>query len=433
MPLVAYQQIDRPVTAWPARKIRLYLVALVVPFVAALLALRHPRDPAARNLIWIFVVYYGAVFYIAPGSGADSVRYAEWLTGMHAIGFDFHALVNTFFQQGSRNQDIYQPLITWLISRFTDNHTVLFAAFGVLFGYVYSRNIWFLVDRLPPRTGPLLIFLLFAFAFLVDIGSGLNGVRMWTALHVFAFGILNYCATRKYRYLLVLALTPLIHFSFWLACIVAFAWLFARRLGLPIYVFFVVSYFGVVLDLGALKSVIGYLPLPIEERTASYVSSAELDPDAMMEQAQAAIWFLRLNVQLLSTFFLVSVSWMVWRGCLRHPGLVRNLLTFGMLMYAVMNLISYVPSLGRFYYLAELILLAALILFLAGRPPRARQDAQVIGVLAGLLALNLALGIRFTLEFASIWLLLGNFFLAPLVSPTESLYELLHFVLRGMR
>lgn len=433
MPLAACQHSGYPVKSVPARKARLYLLALFAPFVAALLALRHPRDPEARNLIWIFVIYFGAVFYIAPDSSADSARYAIWLKAMYANGIDLHALLASFFKEGSRNQDIYQPLLTFLVSRFTDNHAALFAAFGVVFGYAYSRNIWFLVDRLPPRTGPLLIFLLFAFAFLVDIGSGLNGVRMWTALHVFAFGILNYCATRKYRYLLVLALTPLIHFSFWLACIVAFAWLFARRLGLPIYVFFVVSYFGVVLDLGALKSVIGYLPLPIEERTASYVSSAELDPDAMMEQAQAAIWFLRLNVQLLSTFFLVSVSWMVWRGCLRHPGLVRNLLTFGMLMYAVMNLISYVPSLGRFYYLAELILLAALILFLAGRPPRARQDAQVIGVLAGLLALNLALGVRFTLEFASIWLFLGNFFLAPLVSPTESLYELLHFVLRGMR
>lgn len=433
MPLVAYQQIDRPVNARSARKIRLYLVALVAPFAATLLALRHPRDPAARNLVWIFVVYFGAVFYIAPDSGADSVRYAEWLAGMYASNFDFHALVNTFFQQGSRNQDIYQPLITWLVSRFTDNHAALFATFGVPFGYVYSRNIWFLVDRLPTHTGPLLIFLLFAFAFLVDIGSGLNGVRMWTALHVFAFGILNYCATRKYRYLLILTLTPLIHFSFWLACIVALGWIFVRRLGLPIYVFFVASYLGVVMELGALQSVLGFLPLPVEERSASYVSSVEVNPDVVMEKAEAAIWFLRLNVQMLSTFFFLAASWMVWRGCLRHPGLVRNLLTFGMLLYGVVNLISYVPSLGRFYYLAELILLAALVLFLAAQPPRARRDTQVTSVLAGLLVLNLALGVRFTLEFASIWLLLGNFFIAPFVSPNESLYELLHFVLGGMR
>ena len=38
------------------------MLALFLPFVAALAALRHPRDPASRNILWLFVVFFGAVF-----------------------------------------------------------------------------------------------------------------------------------------------------------------------------------------------------------------------------------------------------------------------------------------------------------------------------------------------------------------------------------
>src|SRR6056297_1555400 len=74
-----------------------------------------------------------------------------------------------------------QPLLTFLASRVTDQYWVLFATFGVLFGYVYSRNVWFPIHRVQTRFTPVLVFLLAAYAFHVNIGSGLNGVRMWTA------------------------------------------------------------------------------------------------------------------------------------------------------------------------------------------------------------------------------------------------------------
>ena len=415
------------------RSARLYLLAVFAPFVAAVLALLRPRDPAARNVIWIFVVYFGAAFYIAADSGADSVRYAERLVLMHQDWYGFRELLGQFFAEGSRYQDVYQPLLTFLVSRLTDQHWLLFASFGILFGYVYTRNVWFLIDRMPSRMGPLLVFLITAYAFHVNIGSGLNGVRMWTALHVFIFGFLHYQATGDRKFLLILLLTPLVHFSFWLPVALFVGFLFVRQSGLPIYAFFLVSYVSAALELGTVQTLMGYLPLPIEERAAGYIAMAENNPSIMEERQAAAIWFLHWNHWLLATFFLLAASWMVWRGCLRQKGLIRDLLVFGMLLYGIINLVSYIPSLGRFYNLAEMILLAALILFLATSTSRNRVDRQVFGGAALLLTINLALGIRFMLGFASIWLLVGNFFLAPFVSANESLYEIIQWLLRTIR
>ncbi|MBB1472231.1 hypothetical protein H5368_04225 [Luteimonas sp. MC1782] len=416
------------------RSARLYLLALLAPFVSVVLAVLRPRDPASRNLVWIFTVYFGAAFYMAANSASDSVRYAEWLQEMHQSDFGLGDLLGLFFSQGSKYQDVYQPLLTYVISLVTDEYRILFAAFGLLFGYVYSRNVWFLIDRIPGRFGALVVFLLVAYAFHVNIGSGLNGVRMWTALHVFVFGFLHYHATGRRKYLAIVLATPLIHFSFWLACFVTAAYFLVRRFGLAVYVFFLISMLGAALDLSTVQTLMGYLPLPIEERASSYIGAADANPDVMEDRRNSAIWFLQLNHWLTAAFFTFSASWMVWRGCLRqHGGLVRNLLVFGMLLYGVINLVSYIPSLGRFYALAEMLLLAALILFVAVGAGRKRLDRQVMAGASLMLILNLALGVRFMLGFASIWLILGNFFLAPFTSADQSLYELIFYVLRGMR
>ncbi|TXK65578.1 hypothetical protein [Alkalisalibacterium limincola] len=417
----------------PGRSARLYLLALLAPFVAVVLALMRPRDPASRNLVWIFTVYFGAVFYIAANSASDSVRYAEWLREFHQADLRLSELLGLFFAQGSHYQDLYQPLLTYVISRVTDEQWVLFASFGILFGYVYTRNVWFLIDRIPGRIGALLVFLLVAYAFHVNIGMGLNGVRMWTALHVFVFGFLHYHATGRGKYLLVILATPFIHFSFWLACAVTAIYFLVRRFGIAVYVFFLVSMVGSALDLAAVQTLMGYLPLPIEERASSYIGAVDTNPDVMEDRKNSAIWFLQINHWLTAAFFTVSASWMVWRGGLRDQGLVRSLLVFGMLLYGVVNFVSYIPSLGRFYALAEMLLLAALILFVAVGAGRKRLDRQVIGAASMMLVLNLVLGVRFVLGFASIWLVSGNFFLAPFVNADQSLYELIFYVMRGMR
>lgn len=406
-----------------ANRARLYLLAFLWPFAAAVIAVLRPRAPEARNLMWIFVVFYGAVFYLGVGSSSDSVRYAHNLMVMHQDWFELSQLTSQFFAEGSRYQDIYQPLVTFFVSRLTDQYWLLFAAFGVLFGYVYSRNIWFLVDRIEGRAGLLMVFLVLSYAFFLGIGPGLNGVRMWTALHVFVFGFLHYYATGNRKFLLVILLSPLIHFSFWLPVGVLFGFFFVKAFGLPIYGFFLVSYVASWIDLAAVQTLMSYLPLQLEQRSSGYIGLAEMRQDGMVEVGGASAWFLGLNASLRPWFFLLMVSWMVWRGCLLKSGLVRNLLVFGMLMYGVVNMLSYIPSLGRFYSLAGMILLAGLILWLADRKrPRAR-DRQIVAGLASLLFIHLALGIRMTLEWASIWLLAGNFLIAPFVSADRNLYE----------
>ena len=405
------------------RNAEIVLLATLSPFLGLVLGLFHPRDSAAKNLVWVFTVFYGTVLYIASWSTMDSVRYAEQLRFMHNTDFVFGDLVGSFFVDRGSYQDLYQPLVTFLVSRVTDETWLLFGAFGILLGYVYSRNVWFLIEKLPRRPGFAIWVLVLAFAFAVGIGVSLNGVRMWTALHVFIFGVLYFSDTNKPKYLLIALLSPLIHFSFVMPCGLLVAFLFLKRFGLAIYVFFVASFFIAAIDVAVVRSAAEYLPLTMGERaTSAYIDQADDYGMASGADGQTA-WFLVLNSTLVSLFVFLAATWLFYRKAHKGTGPTGFLLLFGMLVYGSINLVTYIPSAGRFFNIGEMLMIAALVLFLAGQPRVKKLDFLLANAALPLLGIDIALGVRFFFEFASVWLMAGNFFIAPFVSADVGLYE----------
>jgi len=401
------------------RNFGLASLVAISPFAAFVVGLLHPRDQASRNLVWAFVIFYGAVFYIPEWSGSDSVRKLAHLKMMYWSDFTLDDLMYLMFR-GQRAGDFYQSVIMFLISRFTDQAWVLFSVFGILFGYVYSRNIWFLIDRVGNRRSAAIVFLIIAFALDESFAAGLNHIRFWTACHVFIFGVLHFSDGRNRKYLFVSLLTPLIHFSFTLPCVLLLLFFAVRRFGIAIYIFFVASFLVSQLDLAVVKSIMEFLPLSHEERAMTYVNKA----NAVGEYGMVGpAWFLDLNKKLTSLFVFIVSTYLCWRGVHRTRGASGGIFVLGMLIYGATNLVSYVPSSDRFFSVAELLIIAALVLFLGAERAR-KKDMQLAGAMSSLLAINTALGVRLILEFASVYLLFGNFFVAPFVEADMSLYEL---------
>lgn len=410
------------------RRLGVVLLAVANPFLALLLALKYPREVLAKNLVWVFIVFYGTVFYVAAGFGLDGESYANQLRIMHETDFSLPDLASSFFAHRGAYQDFYQPIVTFLVSRFSGETWLLFGTFGIFFGYVYSRNVWFLVDRLPRRSGVVVWLLILAFAFVVGIGEGLNGVRMWTALHVFVFGVLHYADRQDPRFLLVSLLSPLVHFSFLLPSAVLLAFLLLKRFGAAIYVFFVASFFIAALDVALIRQALEYLPLTMGERAISgYVDRAEMMYGAS-EVRRERVWFLTLNHTLVSAFIFLGATWLFLRKAHQRVDVIRFVFLFGMLVYGGVNLVDHVPSAGRFSSIGEMLILAAFIMFLSDRVRAKKLDFQVAAMLLPLLAIHFALGFRELLYFSSIWLVAGNFFVAPFVDPQVSLFDMVRRV-----
>ncbi|WP_199117570.1 hypothetical protein [Pedobacter sp. ASV28] len=124
----------------------IWVIFLLSPIISLFVAFRNYRAPWVKNVAWAFIIFYGVNFFIYDEL-MDANRYAEKLKNLHETEITTDNFLDLFFSdEESSYLDFAAPVTTFLISRFTDNYAVLFGAYALIFGFFYSRNIWFLLD-----------------------------------------------------------------------------------------------------------------------------------------------------------------------------------------------------------------------------------------------------------------------------------------------
>lgn len=395
-------------------------LTLFFPFAGLIYSLANWKASWAKNAFWMACVYLGAVFVFCPegsilGMGSDAGRYALSLMEMH----NSNTSLSTIFGQyliDEHTMDLYQPLMTYFISRFTDNAHVLFAVYAFVFGFLYSRNIWYILDKLPNKKLSYL-FVLITLYFLVCPITQINAARMWTATHLFVYAVMPYLLdNNKSRYWCVL-LTPLIHFSFFYVAIFAVVWLFIpnnlktrNSAALTIaMILFVSTMFFNELNLNSVSNVLAeYSPEAYEERIESYVNE---DIASRNASAQALTnWYVGASYKLESWCY--NLLLLLLLPCIkrnfRNKKNIIHLYMFALILGSMANVMSFIPSGGRFQILSQLFKLPIIIMVAASVAVN-DKFRQYINIATVLLFLPFIFEIRKLFDYFSITAILGNF------------------------
>ncbi len=193
-----------------------FILFLFSPLLTLFIALKEYKSNWAKNVLWLFVVFFAF---------SMSKIFDEWDISRYIQQFkDFNSRDVTFsiFWEDiiNNNPDFLQSLINYLVSRITGNTQVILAVYGMVYGYFFSRNIFFMLDFLRDKITIKIGLIVFAVSFIVSI-MDFNGFRYWTATHMFIYGIVNFYLLGKKRYgLFWILLTFTMHFSFTLNIIV---------------------------------------------------------------------------------------------------------------------------------------------------------------------------------------------------------------------
>ena len=403
-----------------------YLLFILQPAIALFYAIKNFNAPYSKNIVWLFTIFYGITFAITPDSTSDCVSYSKQLVMMHETEFNISMLISNLYASGSRTFDIYQPFTTFFVSRFTGNYHVLFGVFGVVLGYLYSRNIWYLLDKVNAKLKPVSVLLIVLFAFIVGINSGINGVRFWTATHLFFFGLIRYVFEKKFKFILIAALASLFHFSFLLpTAIMMFYILFGNRI-IIYFILFVVSFFIYDIDFGIIRKAVGILPDAFTERTESYIGEgAELKVSAGTFNQQP--WYLVYAGMGLhySIFLIVCYIFLFERKHL--PTLYLHLFAAGIFFYGIFNSIGIVPSAGRFLSLAAMLLFS--LFFLLAQNYENYKFNRLIFVTSPFLVLFIIVALRRFTSTANYLLFLANPLIAPFIESDTSIWSFIDRVL----
>ena len=402
----------------------IFIVTLLFPFVGLILSLVQWKKSWAMNMFWLACIYMGAILIYHSegtilGEGMDSGRYVLILINMYNNPSLTFWSVLSLYQIDINYMDLYQQLITYFVSRFTDNGHVLFAVFATVFGFFYSRNIWYILDKLPSKKLGIL-YVLFGLLFLICPITQINGVRMWTALHVFVYAMLPYLVEKKKSRLWLLFITPLIHFSYLYVSIFSIIYVlipFRFKANNILFIYFaiityIVTLFINSLSLDAVSSMMAeYSPEAYEDRIDLYVNQNLLDRN--QEAANANNWYLAAgrNISNWSYSIILVLLIPIIRKYFKGNKAITNLYVYTMLIGSFANISALIPSGGRFQILATMFKLSTILLIVLNIPKNITvyKISQIFSII---LILPLIVEFRKLFDFFGINLIFGNFITA---------------------
>ncbi|MGQ1785706.1 EpsG family protein [Saccharicrinis sp. GN24d3] len=404
---------------------RNYLILFVIwPFAAFVSALVNYKEKVARRVAYIYLIYYGFTFAIGElgGEGSDSERYAmRFIENARRPFSDFFNIVGGMYSSDT-SVDIVEPLISFVVSRFTSYHGALFAVYAALFGFFYLKSINFLHDSYQKNPGWNAMIHLAFFVFILPITS-INGFRMWTAAWIYFYGAYQVVVNRDLRFIVVAVFASLVHFSFLTANLVLIVYALA---GNKNYIYLPITLASFVLpDLLAptIESVSYSMGGSFADRYEGY-SNTEYG-EAIQESMQQATWFMKLNANLLYYYLLTAVAIVQ----LKHRKMMegrdqRNLFSFLLLFLSFVNFGSVVPSLGgRFQILFYMFATAYLFMYQVQMPGRKINPLTLVGIFPMLL--YVAVNFRMASDSINAWILtpgLGIPLFVPAVSLAEALF-----------
>jgi hypothetical protein len=269
--------------------------------------------------------------------------------------------------------------------------------------------------------------LLISFIFVVGIWN-INGFRYYTAVQIFMYGTLKYFLEGKKSSLVIAVFSMFVHWSFGIALAILFAYMIIRNRTRVFFVLFVLSFFVSMLKMQIINEMFqAYAPAFLLESRSGYFNEQYAEHQA--QSYGAANWYLRIYGEMLKWFIFASFAFIFIRGLnkLKANKQLYNLFNLSLLFYIVVNVLSIVPSVGRFYSVANMLSLALIFLNINMIPDNYSHWLKKAGLPA--LGIYIMVSIRFGLDFTGSSLLLGNPITSSFIENEMALIEFIKSLL----
>jgi hypothetical protein len=393
-----------------SRRSEAIILFLCSPLLSLILAFRNHRASWAKNVMWLFVAFFGYTFFVS--SAMDSSRYSERLAYLsRQQAGSIPEFLSLIYEKETGYVDILEPLITFTLSRFTEDSRILFAIFGFIFGYFYSRNLWFLFDYVDGKIKRESLPFLLLVAFVIAIWQ-VNGFRFWTAAHIFIFGLLTIHSGKLSKGVIIAISTIFVHFSFALPLLLlVFHLLVGNRLIIFFGIYFF-SFFVSEINPTALQQYANNIPEVFQDRTKGY--SNEEYRKKILKTYETANWYVTLRFTALhySLNILLAILFFRNRKLISNDAILIGLFCFALLLTSTTNLVRSVHSMGRFQAVADVIMFSFLFILIQRNSFRIFPRWASLSFLAAAI-LYIVVEIRIGFDTVSLLTVLGNPIIAP--------------------
>lgn len=188
-----------------------FWLTLLYPFAGIIYTFRNIQKKESEYSFFLICVYFGLAFIYMSltgmmGDGADSERYALALIEAHSM----KSISLSDYLVFRQRDDLYANILLYLVSRFTANPQFFYGIVATIFGLFFAKTSWIVINETENKK---YVWLFIVVMLLCAPIWKINGVRWWTALYVFLYGLFSFLKGKKWKIIWCL-LSIYIHFTF---------------------------------------------------------------------------------------------------------------------------------------------------------------------------------------------------------------------------
>lgn len=400
----------------------LLILLFISPIVSLILSIKNFQLSESKLIVYIFCVFFGLTLVLGNDK-LDSFQYAQYLRDFET---NSNYTLDSFYENflsSEKSLDIAQFSISFLVSKITFNHSLLFGMFALIFGFFYIKSISNLYALYSVNKNYLSLILLLIFVFNLNPIFNINGFRFWTATWIFFYGVYGYFKEKDLKYFVFIFLSILFHFSFLIPVFVFFIYLgFGNHYKLYFYLL-ISSFFFSELVVNILPDYSYLFGEGIEMKVSRYSNEDYIEKSGKLTQnaIEEFKWYLFLPGKLMYYYLIFILFFLLRKFKFEIKYINVDFLSFTLLFISFSNFVSFVPTMARFKTLSLLFIIAYLINILSILNFKFRFRVFMLGIIPFIL--GFIVSIRLGLDLISPWLI---FFLPlSLFENSTSLYQLL--------
>lgn len=327
------------------------LLFLISPLLGLIAALKNINTRSSFVVFFLFALTFG--FSLETSIGKDDVHRGD--AAAYRARFEIQKyytqndLSNVFDEyqsfENEKERELYIPIMSYITAKVSDNYHVFFMLLACVFSLFMLKSLKFLVAEEAFTQSFACLLLLFLFIRSNGIFN-INGARFWTASWIAIYSLFQVLRNDNKRYLVLLAVTPMIHASYWfLLAIVGIYYIagkFKHFWKLAFFVSFILAIFAMqlIIDLS------NYLP-----PTLQFLVNRYTDDD--IEIKTNLYQLIRRFFNTAYSIYIVYIMYLFMKhdDCIEKNSKTRNIYRFMLVMMSIVNFVMLIPSLGSRYYI----------------------------------------------------------------------------------
>lgn len=322
------------------------LLFLFSPFIGFLYSLKRINTKSSFVIFFLFALCFGLCFTPENHTRGyiDGQSYAEKF--VHNSNISITTFVNDFEQYISfetKDKDFYFNLLTFLVSRFTDNYHVFFLFAAFIFSFFQLKTFKYLTNE--KEFDNSYICFLFCFLFLKISIFNINGIRFWTGYWIAMFALFKIFRDNNYKYISLLLLASFCHGTLFLLFPIVFVAIFLKKFTKSWIFLYFLSFvvgnlaFEIVLD------VRDYLPMFMQSLIDSYTAEEAIE---MRNAEGTGFWFVGEVFRYIVKIFLFIAMLLIIKSKnqINNDSRTKNIFALLLVLMTFSNFVLGVPSLG---------------------------------------------------------------------------------------